>query len=114
MAQLFGKRLASLISSLAWEKTASSLPHLKAVCNNIEEGLGKRDISTIHVDGYGTSEWIVMDYFDVIVHIFLEKKREFYDIEDLYADAQISTYRGPKKKKTIKKKIRKKRKKSRG
>jgi ribosome-associated protein len=39
------------------------------------------------VDGYPLSQWIVMDYSEVIVHIFHENKRQFYSLEDLWSDA---------------------------
>lgn len=40
------------------------------------------------IEGYDNAEWILMDYFDVIVHIFLNEKREFYRLEELWADAK--------------------------
>ena len=43
-----------------------------------------------HKEGLGNAEWILLDYFDVVVHIFQESSREFYNIEDLWADAQIT------------------------
>jgi len=39
------------------------------------------------VDGYPMSQWIILDYSDVIVHIFHEQKRAFYSLEDLWGDA---------------------------
>lgn len=40
------------------------------------------------IEGYDNAEWILMDYFDVIVHVFLKDKREFYRLEELWADAE--------------------------
>ena len=40
-----------------------------------------------HLDGYAQSEWILLDYFDFVVHIFSEKAREFYDLERLWKSA---------------------------
>lgn len=43
-----------------------------------------------HIEGAELSEWILMDYFDVVVHIFREDKRDFYGIEELWSDAEIT------------------------
>ncbi len=44
-------------------------------------------------EGYENSEWILIDYVDVVVHIFLEEIRSFYRIEDLWADAALKEYK---------------------
>lgn len=43
----------------------------------------------VHKEGTDTSEWILLDYFDVVVHIFREETRQFYNIEKLWADADV-------------------------
>jgi len=68
--------------------SGTSEPHLKAIAGEIEERLKKDDHVTPNaVDGYPLSQWIVIDYSDVVVHIFHEEKREFYALEDLWSDA---------------------------
>jgi ribosome-associated protein len=61
---------------------------LKAIAGAIEDGL-KEDhgIRAISVDGFPASQWIVLDYMQVIVHVFRSEKREFYSLEDLWGDA---------------------------
>ncbi|WP_127845125.1 ribosome silencing factor [Psychroflexus aestuariivivens] len=44
-----------------------------------------------HVEGLENSEWVLMDYVDVVVHIFQKKTREYYDIESLWGDAKITS-----------------------
>ncbi len=61
--------------------------HLKAIADEIEEKLGDKEIKPYSIGGYNTGEWVLMDYSDVIVNIFNESSREFYDIEQLWADA---------------------------
>jgi ribosome-associated protein len=43
------------------------------------------------VDGLRNAEWVAMDYADVLVHVFLPEVRAFYDLEHLWADAQLTT-----------------------
>ncbi len=44
------------------------------------------------VEGYNNAEWILLDYADIVVHIFKKDKRDFYKLEDLWADAEIQQY----------------------
>jgi ribosome-associated protein len=68
--------------------SGTSEPHLKAIAGEVEERLKKDEKVTPNaVDGYPMSQWIVIDYGDVVVHIFHEQKRGFYTIEDLWSDA---------------------------
>lgn len=68
--------------------TATSLPHLKAVNREIrlrnEEVLEEKPNSS---DGDAGSMWLVIDYIDVVVHIFHQEKRDLYALEDLWGDA---------------------------
>ena len=67
--------------------SGTSEPHLKAIAaeieNRIRENYGKRAT----MDGFPVSRWIVLDYMQVIVHVFHREKREFYSLEDLWGDA---------------------------
>ena len=68
--------------------SGTSEPHLKAIAGEIEERV-KRDhgVGPVSVDGFPASQWIVLDYLQVIVHVFRQEKREFYSLEDLWSDA---------------------------
>lgn len=44
-------------------------------------------------EGFGNMQWILLDYVDVVVHIFQLEAREFYDLEGMWADAEITTYK---------------------
>lgn len=68
--------------------TATSVPHLKAVNREIRRGT-EESISEKPRAGEGdaSSLWLIIDYVDVIVHIFHEEKRDLYSLEDLWSDA---------------------------
>ena len=68
--------------------SGTSEPHLKAIAGEIEDRLRKEHNRRPNaVDGYPMSQWIVLDYGDVVVHVFHESKREFYSLEALWGDA---------------------------
>lgn len=68
--------------------SGTSEPHLKAIASEIETRLREDyDIRPAAVDGFPASQWIVLDYLQVIVHVFHRDKREFYSLEDLWSDA---------------------------
>ena len=68
--------------------SASSEPQLKAIANEIETRLKEdRAVRAAAVDGFPASQWIVLDYLEVVVHIFHRDKRAFYSLEDLWGDA---------------------------
>jgi len=65
--------------------SGTSSRHTRAICDAIQEELKKKwELLPAHLEGYAQSEWILMDYFDFVVHIFSEKAREFYDLERLW------------------------------
>ena len=67
--------------------TGQSEPHLKAVRNEIEQKLKDQGVVAKGIDGFPHSQWVVMNYFDVLVHIFAREPREFYALERLWGDA---------------------------
>jgi len=72
---------------------AESSTQVKAIANSIEEEVFKAlGIEPFRKEGFQNAEWILLDYFDVVVHIFKTDKREFYGIEDLWGDAEMKYY----------------------
>jgi ribosome-associated protein len=68
--------------------SGNSEPQIKAILGEIRDKLKlEHDIRPLAVDGFPMSQWVVLDYGDVIVHIFHEAKRAFYALEDLWGDA---------------------------
>ena len=73
---------------------APSTTQVDAIYDNVLELVQKNcDIKPFHSEGYENSEWILIDYFDVVVHIFREDIRNFYKLEDLWADAVLKEYK---------------------
>ena len=67
----------------------SSTTHVKSLADNVEYRLDGEGISVSHVEGYRSDSWILMDYVDVVVHIFSEEARDYYDLERLWEDGTV-------------------------
>ena len=71
--------------------TGNSPSHVQTLAENISETVRKEaHTKPTAVDGMRYAQWVAMDYTDVMVHIFLDETREFYDLEHLWADAQLT------------------------
>ena len=63
--------------------------HAKAIADSIIEKLEEKGIKVWHHEGYQACRWVLLDYVDVVVHIFLNEVREFYELEKLWGDAKV-------------------------
>lgn len=61
---------------------------VKAIADNVEEKLGKEGVIPKSIEGYHNAKWILMDYGDVIIHVFNQEERLFYDLEKIWMDGQ--------------------------
>lgn len=76
--------------------SATSTTQAEALCDNVMRRVyEKKHIEPAHFEGRDQAQWILIDYFDLVVHIFLEEKRRFYDVEGLWNDADIRLYEEP-------------------
>ena len=74
--------------------SANSSTQVKAIADSVEEEIFKNtQTDPWRKEGQETAEWIILDYFDIVVHIFKTEKRDFYGIEDLWGDAQSTSYK---------------------
>ena len=71
---------------------AATATQVRAIADNIEEELEKDGIKFNHREGYNEAEWILLDYGDVVAHIFKTESRAYYALEKLWGDAKIKTY----------------------
>ena len=68
--------------------TGTSNPHVRAIRRDIIDGLREdHEVRPVSTDGEIESQWVVLDYSDVVVHVFHSDQRSFYALEDLWADA---------------------------
>jgi len=67
--------------------SAPSTRQVRAIAERVETQLAGAKVRMSHREGVGEAQWILLDYHDVVVHIFADATREFYDLERLWADA---------------------------
>ncbi len=64
--------------------------HVETIADSVIDEVNKESgVKPAHKEGFLNAEWILIDYFDVVVHIFQKSQRDFYRLEDLWADAII-------------------------
>ncbi len=67
--------------------TGQNQRQVKAIADAVEEALKRAKVRPAHVEGYDRAEWVLLDYFTFIVHIFTPATREFYGLERLWGQA---------------------------
>ena len=76
--------------------TGTSRPHVQALAEHVEEKLKEiRDIKPLRTEGMTEAEWVLLDYGDIIVHIFQAGPREFYSLERLWGDSERIKWEEP-------------------
>lgn len=69
--------------------TGGSSTHVKALADEVESKLDEAGVSVSHIEGYRSNTWILLDYVDVIVHVFSDEARQYYDLERLWQDGEM-------------------------
>ncbi len=75
--------------------SADSSTQVKAVADEIDKELRDEGIKYWHKEGYKGLNWVLIDYVDVVVHIFKKDAREFYNLEKLWGDAPVKDVQDP-------------------
>lgn len=114
MSELSSKEIAKMVCDALEDKKASDLKiinieevsvladyfiiasgtnrnQVQAMADNVEEVLSKEGIEPKQIEGYQTANWVLMDYKDIVIHIFDEENRLFYDIERIWRDGKSLT-----------------------
>lgn len=68
--------------------TGRSSTQVKMLADEVDFQMGQLGIEPHKIEGYGSENWILIDYYDVIVHVFYGETRDFYNLERLWADGQ--------------------------
>ena len=112
MSNLTGKEMAAIASSALEDKKAvdikvidiekvtsiadyfiiasgTNINQVQAMADNVEEMLGRAGCEPKQIEGYHGCSWILMDYGDVVIHIFSKEDRLFYDLERIWKDGKI-------------------------
>ena len=75
--------------------SADSTIQVKAIADDVDNSLNKEGVKCWHKEGYQALNWVLLDYVDVIVHIFKKDARDFYNLEKLWGDAQFERLTEP-------------------
>jgi ribosome-associated protein len=75
--------------------TADNSIQLRAIADEIERRLGEAGLKPLGVAGRQEARWVLLDYVDVVVHLFLPEARSYYDLELLWGDAPRARWRVP-------------------
>ncbi|MCE9615439.1 MAG: ribosome silencing factor [Lentisphaerae bacterium] len=84
---LLDVRKISTVTDYTIVATGGSAPQLKAMSVSIQQALKKENLQVYRTAGAPDSGWVVLDYVDVVIHLFSAQAREYYTIEELWADA---------------------------
>ena len=75
--------------------SADSNVQVKAIADDVDKSLNDEGVKCWHREGYQALNWVLLDYVDVIVHVFKKDAREFYNLEKLWGDAQFERLADP-------------------
>ena len=70
--------------------TSESEPQTRAITDHIHKQMKKDGIKAWHIEGYEHLDWVLLDYVNIVVHVFSLESREYYDLERLWADGKIT------------------------
>ena len=77
--------------------SGESTTQVKAIVDHVEEALAKHGVSPGRIEGLGNARWVLLDYGDVIVHVFEEETRNYYELEKFWLDAPRIVWEESKK-----------------
>ena len=82
-------REVSVLADYFIKASGSNANQVQAKTDNVEEVLGKAGYEPRQIEGYRSANWILMDYGDIIVHVFCREDRLFYDLERIWRDGKV-------------------------
>lgn len=88
------RELGSSVSDYFVICNADSSTQVKAIADSVEDEIYKATkTNPWRKEGFDNAEWIILDYLDIVVHIFRTEKRDFFGIEELWGDAETTSYK---------------------
>ncbi len=87
--RLYDVRGLTLVADAFVICTATSEPQLKAIFNSVKDGMEDIKVKALRTEGGFQGGWLLIDYGDIIVHIFREESRTFFDLDGMWADAKV-------------------------
>ncbi len=88
-AKVIDIQKVSVIADYFIIASGSNKNQVQALADNVSEALGKAGYFPKHTEGYSTANWILLDYSDIIIHVFSEEDRLFYDLERIWREGSI-------------------------
>ena len=76
--------------------TSESQPQSRAITNHIHEEMKKEEMRAWHIEGFQKLDWVLVDFVNIVVHIFSKEAREYYEFERLWADGKITRVKDKK------------------
>lgn len=73
--------------------SGTSTTHIKSIADEVDSKLGEIGLHAYHKEGYETARWILLDYADVVIHVFHQEDRGFYNLERLWSDGVMTNIR---------------------
>ena len=73
--------------------SGTNVNQVQAMADNVEEMLGRAGCEPKQIEGYLGASWILMDYGDLVIHVFDEENRKFYDLERIWRDGSLVDYK---------------------
>ena len=70
--------------------TSESEPQTRAITDHINQKMKEEGVKSWHIEGYENLDWVLVDYINIVVHIFSKDAREYYELERLWADGNIT------------------------
>ena len=86
--KIIGIRDISILADYFVLATGTSGTQVKALADEVEYQLDQEGVKASHVEGYRSNSWILLDYGSVVIHIFTEESRTFYDLDRLWVDGK--------------------------
>lgn len=72
--------------------SGSSSRQVMAIADHVEDGMEKEDYFLKHKEGHRDGKWVLLDFGDIVVHVFDKEQRDFYNLEKLWCDAVITKF----------------------